>query len=358
MRLAQVALLLLSAPVAGIHAQGPVQLRVEVISEDGAVPLGYAVVSVPSQVQERFTDGAGRVVLALQAGRVLVRVKRLGFVPRDTTFDLAASPGQSLRVALTRVSFKLAPVRIVSHPPCRRPGIPPRGGDAQLRGIVDQLRQNAERYRLLTTAFPFTYEQERESTRRLGNGPEEPERTDTITVRGDITWRYRPGNIVVRGREADAVIKSAARSGPPSTKAPIEHDEWRMILPTISDLADDTFIENHCFHVAGLEERPEGRLLRIDIVASVRLRTPDVNVSVWLDPEGFQLRHATFTLVRAGRFPRILSVISEVDYVEVVPFVPVMHRTVTENVVRGRDATTTYMERQSIVRLTFTGARP
>jgi hypothetical protein len=331
-------LALASAAPGAAGAQALVGVRVEVIAQDGGLPLAYAVVSAPSQEIERFTDVGGRVVLPLRPGRLLLRVKRLGFVPRDTTLDVTGAPGQAVRVALTRVSFDLEAVRVVSWPPCTRPGIPRRGGDAQLRGIVDQLRQNAERYRLLTKVFPFTYDAAREFTRKDGDGPVTTERADTINVRGDIAFWYRPGRILVRERDGES--------------------EWKMRIPTLSDLADDAFVENHCFHVAGLENKRDQQLLRIDIVAAQRIRTPDVNVSVWLDPSDFQLRHATFTLVRAYGFPNLLHLVSSVDYVEVVPFVPVMQETITENLVRGDSVTSSYFERQTIVRLTFTGARP
>jgi hypothetical protein len=320
------------------EAQSPIGVRVDVVTQEGGLALAYAVVSAPSQDIERFTDVAGRVVLPLRPGRVQLRVKRLGYVPRDTTVEVTTVPGQAVRVALARVSFNLEAVRVVSWPPCTRPGIPRRGGDSQLRGIVDQVRQNAERYRLLTKMFPFTYDAERAFTRKDDGGPIIPDRTDTISVRSDVAFWYRPGRILMRERDGES--------------------EWKMRIPTLSDLADEQFIDSHCFHIAGLEAKRDQRLLRIDIVAAQRISTPDVNVSVWLDPEGFQLRHATFTLVRAFAFPNLLHLVSSADYVEVVPFVPVMHETITENLVRGDSVTSSYIERQTIVRLTFTGARP
>ncbi len=127
-------------------------------------------------------------------------------------------------------------------------------------------------------------------------------------------------------------------------------------------LAEQQFIDNHCFHVAGLEEKDGARLLRLDIVAAERLRGPDVNVTVWLDPAGYQLRHATFTLSSIPReFRNTVHVVSRVRYVEIVPDIPVMEETVAENLVRegrtGRE-TVAYTERQRIVSLTYRGARP
>lgn len=338
---------LAAAPLAQAQEPEPapqIPLRVFVVTALESAPLGYSVVSIPAQSVERFTDATGRVVLPVAGtGRVLLRIKRLGFVPRDTTV-MVTEPGQAVTVALSRVSFNLAAVRVVAWPPCRRPGIPRRGGDAQLRGIVEQLKQNAERYRLLVKSFPFSYQSERELSRKEPNGQPEIERTDTITVSGKPDWTYRPGRMLARD---------------PSQGV----NQWIMHIPVLSDLADESFIDNHCFHVAGLEQKEDQRLLRIDIVAAERLKSADVNVSVWLDPQGFQLRYASFTLTNFSRsFPTLLHVVSHVDYVEVAPSIPVMQQTVAENLVqelsRGRGATTMFAERQTILRLTFHGARP
>src|SRR5690606_33240629 len=225
-------------------------------------------------------------------------------------------PGQRVVIALTRVSFELAAVEVVAWPPCRRPGIPRRGGDAQLRGIVEQLRQNAERFRLLTTTYPFSYTSERELSRRVLDGAEGIESVDTILVAGAPDWRYEPGRIISRDR-------SDGTRG------------WFMHIPILSDLAEDRFIEHHCYHVAGPEDQEGDGLLRLDIVAAQRLRGPDVSVTVWLDPVGFQLRFATFTLSRIPpQFRDLMHLVSRVTYVEVAPFIPVMHETVAENLMR------------------------
>jgi hypothetical protein len=325
-------------------AQETIPIRVEVRADPSGLPLGYSVVSIPALGIERFTDAQGVVVLPVRPdSRVLLRVKRLGFIPRDTAVVIGAAAGQRITVALARVSFRLQAVQVVAWPRCRRPGIPARGGDSQLLGIVEQLRQNAERYRLLTSSYPFSYASEREFTQRKLNGPEEFQRRDTILVDGVPVWRYQPGRLISRDT------------------TPPRH-EWMMHIPVLSDLAEKQFIDNHCFHVAGLEEKDGQRLLRLDLVAAERLRGPDVNVSVWLDPDGYQLRHGEFTLsIIPRQFGSLLHVVSRVRYVEIVPGIPVMQETVAENLVssgpNGRERTS-YTERQRIVSLTYRGARP
>lgn len=320
----------------------PRNLAVRVVTEAERVPLGYSVVAAPALALERFTGASGSVVLPIPApGPVRLRIKRLGFTPKDTTVLVSAARTQSVTIALARVSFRLDEVRVVAWPPCEKPGI---GADADgtLRGIVDQLRQNAERYRLLITTYPFLYTMQRQFGERMPDGSYVASAQDVIPVSGTPEWTYRPGTLVARE--------------PRST-------QWVMRIPQLSDLAEDAFIGNHCFHVAGLEDKEGKRLLRLDVVAADALRDTDVNVSVWLDPEGYQLRHATFTLTKPPRAIRgLVSVTSAVRYREVIPFVPVMDRLVAENVsqtrTRGRSEKRVFIERQTIQDLIYRNARP
>jgi hypothetical protein len=135
-----------------------------------------------------------------------------------------------------------------------------------------------------------------------------------------------------------------------------------MRIPSLSDLTDEQFIDNHCFHVAGLEDKEGQRLLRIDIVAAERLKSSDVNVVAWLDPKDFQLRYATFSLSKIPQqFAGLLHSTSRVSYVELLPFVPVMQLMTAENLVqyeKPERRTRTFIERQRILTLAFLGERP
>ena len=321
-------------------------VTVRVVTALEGAPLGYSVVAIPTLDLERFTSASGVVVMPVPTpGQVRLRVKRLGFTPKDTTITVTDARSQSVTIALARVSFRLDVVRVVGWPPCKRPGIA-EGEDDQVRGIVDQLRQNAERYRLLTQSYPFVYTVRREFGRRASDGSLIIESADVLVVNGAADWRYRPGTLIAR--EPSSGIGGRA--------------EWVMRIPSISDLAEDRFVENHCFHVAGLEEKEGQRLLRLDIVAAERLKGTDVNIVVWLDPVDFQLRHATFTLTKPPPQVRgLLTSSSRVTYRELIPFVPVLELTVAENTVqegRSRTSTRILVERQRIERVMFRGVRP
>lgn len=318
----------------------PRNLLVRVQTAIEGAPLGYSVVALPALGIERFTGANGAVAVAVPtAGPQRLVVKRLGFTPKDTVIMVGDAPSQVVTVRLARVSFRLDPVRVVGWPPCRRPGL--RDATREVRGIVDQLRQNAERYRLLTRTYPFLYYMEREFGRREMDGSYVAESRSVVPVSATPGWTYRPGTLVARE---------------PGTT------EWLMRIPSIGDLAEQSFVDNHCFHVAGLEEKSGAQLLRIDIVAATRLRGVDVNVAVWLDPTDFQLRHATYTLTKAPPQVRgLLYSSSTARYRELLPFVPVLELLVAENTVqqgRARTETRVLIERQTLQSVQYTGARP
>ena len=321
-------------------------VTVRVVTAPEGAPLGYSVVAMPALDLERFTSASGVVLMPVPSpGQVRLRVKRLGFTPKDTTITVTDAPVQNVTVALTRVSFRLEAVRVVGWPPCTRPGIAD-DADEPLRGVVDQLRQNAERYRLLTRSYPFVYTVRREFGHQATDGSVVLEFADGIAVSSTPEWSYRPGTLV--GREQGA---GAGQRG-----------DWVMRIPSISDLAEEVFVANHCFHVAGLEEKEGQRLLRLDIVAAERLKSTDVNVVAWLDPQDFQLRHATFTLTKPPPQVRgLLTSSSRVTYRELIPFVPVLELTVAETTVqegRSRPTTKVLIERQRIEKVLFRGTRP
>lgn len=345
------AVLCVGAPLRAQDVTTPRQLTVRVVTAPEGIAVGYAVVAAAALGIERFTNASGIVAIPIPApGRVALRIKRLGFVPKDTMVLVTDAGSQSVVVALKRVEVKLEAVTVVAWPPCKRPGVPRRGGDARVRTVVEQIRQNAERYRLLIKTYPFNYASLREMGQRGLDGSEEIESSDTIVVTGQPSWTYRPGTLIAR--EDVRLLRRETRNA----------SEWVMRIPSIGDLAEQVFIDNHCFHVAGLEEKEGQRLLRIDIIAAERLKTADVNVVAWLDPQDFQLRYATFALSQIPpQFRGLLHSINRVSYVELLPFVPVMNLMTAENLVQLENPerrTQTFIERQRILTLSFLGARP
>lgn len=322
------------------------RLKVTVIAQVEQLPLPYAVVELPELGVERFTNSAGMIALPLErTGATRIRVRRIGFTPRDTVITVERTGAVEITVALTRVSYRLSEVRVVAWPPCREPGIPKRQADPLVVGILGQVQENAKQYRLLVEKYPFEYAMERQVGRKRPDGRIVADATDTTTIASRSEWRYRPGQIVRR---------EMGRATSP----------WVMMLPTLLDLADRSFIESHCFHVAGLEEKEGHRLLRVDLVAAERIKSPDVNASLWLDPVGYQLRFASFTLTRIpSQFRELSEVTSETAFRELFESVPIIaavdaEQTFREPRPRTLVSATAFTEKQRVVRVTFLGARP
>lgn len=335
----------LASPVA---AQDRVDrlVTIQARSAPDGLPLGHAVIAVPELGIERFTGERGAVIVAARPGPLRVSVKRLGFEPKDTVLQVSDAPTQVIAVTLTRLTIQLDSVRVEAWPACTEPGPPSAdaGSGADAAHVLEQLRQNAERFDLLRRSFPFIYSTERVFTYRLGEAPEVTQAVDTMLLSGDPPWRYRPGTLLASSR-AGLILNRRT---------------YTMRLPTLSDFASRAFVETHCFHLAGIEEKAGQRLLRMDIVAAERLRSSDVNVTVWLDTADFRLRFAAMELTRIPSQIRGLTrMTSEVTYLELIPFVPVMFFTVGENLERGSAGEERrLLERQQVLDVRYLGPRP
>ncbi len=340
--------LLLAGAATSVAAQEPtrraVQLRIEVRTEIEGAELGHSVVSIPELGLERFVGAGAVVVLLVPPGPAHLVVKRLGYYPKDTTILVSDAPSQVVTIVLALLSVRLGAVQVADWPPCLDPGLPRADTDPVGRSVVEQLRQNAERYRLLERSYPFIYAFERSFGRRTLEGLEVVERTDTSASSSQPNWSYKPGTLVRVRRRA------LSRA----------NDEYAMRIPSLRDISDPTFIANHCFHLAGIEDKGGQRLVRLDIVAAEALKEPDVNIAAWLDSADFRLRAATFHLTR---IPPVLAnlqrVTNEVFYLEVIPFVPVHYSITAERLEKDSNgAQRIHVERQLVLDVRFTGAVP
>ena len=260
-----------------VCAQGAGALvRGRVIERATGQPLEHAMVSLHPVGRQTFSNVEGQFgFAALPPGTYRLRVARLGFTPRELAVMLTAGADPPVvQVELDRASFSLAAVRVLAYPPCKRPGPPDARTSPDFAGIFEQVRQNAEQYRLLADSFPFGYRFERTRGERRADRTRLIERVDTQLVRSDHHgWSYRPGSVVAR--DASGYI---------------------MQLPTLADFASREFLRNHCFYYAGVDTSPGGRQVHVDFRAADRLRTPDVHGSVLLDAVSFQIRRAELDL--------------------------------------------------------------
>jgi hypothetical protein len=268
-------------------------------------PLAYAIVGIEGMDRAQFAGDSGTFFFGdLGFGSVRLQVRRLGFQPFDTTLFLVRGATTNVRVALRRVAVRLSEVDVRAHPPCRKPGPPPRS-DSALVSIFTQMKMNAEQYELLTREYPLVYVLEVQKSSRLKS--DGSTRVDSLYMDRFAalrTWRYRPGQLVVRKGTGHYVN-----------------------IPMIVDFADKSFIANHCFHYGGLAHIDQDTAIRLDVVAAQSLRTNDVSGSIYLDPETFQVRRTVLQLTMPlGRFGSIVDFEISTDFREVLQSIPVIWR--------------------------------
>lgn len=277
-------------------------------SSAALVPLSYAVVSLPQRGVERFTDGGGRFLLTeLPAGEHELLVRRLGYTPWRGRVRIVAGETTPLEVELAVIPVRLDAVTVQAMARCDRPGLPDARVASAVSVLVSLLRENADRYRLLASAYPFEYEHVRAvGTVTEGASPVVVfQSVDRLRDRSVPTARYRPGAVVT--------------PQPPPSPA----GEFLMSIPTILDLSDEAFARAHCFAYGGRETVGSETWLRLDVRAADRLRTPDVHGRFWLDSASSELRRMELELSHVERLPRALRHIAalrvQTHFTEIAP---------------------------------------
>jgi hypothetical protein len=316
-----------------------------VTTREGNVPLAYSVVSAASLGRERFSDAQGVFALAaLPAGALQLRVRHLGYSPADLNVTVRAGQTDTVRVSLAHIAVRLTAVDVRAYPECKNPGPPKASADSAFATVFDQLKQNAEQYRLLTDTYPFIYATERTLSSTLVNGDSRTERIDTLVVTS-TRWTYKPGSLVVQTRRGFTSSTS-------------------MNIPTLVNFAEKTFLENHCFYNGGLETVDGVELLRIDFNAASKIKDPDVDGSMYLDPVTFQIRRS---VLRLSKIPSGLRGLAETEAVtlfgEVLPSIPVIADITSVNRFQSGTnkpptAEASANERQRLISVRFTKGMP
>jgi hypothetical protein len=315
-----------------------------VVGQDAGTPLGYSVVSIPGigpLGTERYAGPRGTFAFPdLPPGAYTLRVKHLGYAPAEVPVQLLRGRVE-VRVALTRVVVRL-PV-VVVRPECTTPGAPDPAAAPDFAVLFDQVRQNAERYRLLAREYPYQYVVERTFSDQLRNGEYPITRVDTVTFASNTGWRYAPGRMV-------------------RTEVSGWRREQVLTLPTLADIVDSAFLANHCFFYAGLDTLTGVTLLRVDFLTAKRLRAPDIDGSVYLDTATYQIRGDR---IRLTRVPAAVSGLEGVSattlFQEVVPAVPIRSYVVGRNVFSPRPGPQTRVasiETQILLEVRFLRAIP
>ena len=291
-----------------VFAQGlPGLLIGDIVSRETDLPLGHAMVTVLGAERQTFASEAGVFAFrSMEPGRYRLHVTRIGYLPADVDVVVpAAGTPPRIRVVLERLAVKIATVKVVAVSSCTAPGRPDPTIEPDFAAIVVQLRLNAEHYRLLADSFPFAYQVQRLQADMRANGTRGTPRIDTLSFRTDHRgWEYQMGDMVERDR----------------------FGRYAMHLPDLRDLASYEFLNNHCFRFAGLDSTRDGALLRIDFRADVQIRKPDVNGSVFLDAQTYQIRRADLELTKIPpEVPEITAVHVTTLFREISPSIAVIH---------------------------------
>ena len=252
------------------------------------VALPYAVVSIGALGLERFSGADGRFVMPnVPAGTHAVTVRRIGFVPQPFTVTITAGGITTLEAQLVQIPVRLTAMKVRPAEPCKTPGLPDPAKFPEVAQLVGLLRENAATARTLATQHPFVYAQ----YRALGSLVNDSVHLVSVVAERMVGVRevlYRPGRVVT------TTGRGAARSSV-------------MTLPTILDLTDKAFIDNHCFRYSGSSVHAgmqgDETWVRLDVRASDKLRSPDVHGVFYLDSATAQLRRMELELSRADRLP-------------------------------------------------------
>jgi hypothetical protein len=304
------------AAVAGLASSQPVaaQAPTAVLLSTGTnQPVAYGTVLVDAAPQGRFTDAAGRFVVATGAHRV--RASNIGFWPVDTTVTVN---GGSAPVAVL-----LRPIVVDQSATSKLGRCTTMGLSAAVEDpVLVLLRENVDRYSILLDAYPFRYKWEE---RRIM-------RSDAASREGaDSRTGYTPGSDSSVGVDTTAFD---SRDRAPYAVGSVVHRSAHgpvLEVPTLRDLADPAFQAAHCFAFtsAGRSE------LRIDFRPADSIRVPDISGSVFLDATTFVVRRAVFDLTHPQELNEAMEGVTvTAKYQEVAPLVPMLASARTEQHIR------------------------
>lgn len=304
------------------------------------VPLPYAVLAISSVGIERFSGADGRYRLTqVPAGTYQLQVRRIGFVPQTFTVTVTAGATTNLDIGLVQVPVRLTAMLVRPVEPCLKPGLPDPSKEPGIATLVELLRENAETYRTLVQQHPYAYA----IYRALGSTLNDSVRITNIgaeRINGIRAVRYKPGKVVESAR-----------------------GQSTMQLPTVLDLTDKAFIENHCFHYRGTSVNNGATWFSLEVRAAEKIKAPDVHGIFWLDSATAQLRRMELELSRPDKLPSqlrdIQAVVVRTTFLEIAPGLSVVDDVCAINFLRpGKRPQPHPLELQHVQGVAFVGAAP
>jgi hypothetical protein len=273
-------------------------------------PVPYAVVALVPRFAQRFTDESGAFSFSrVPAGTYHIVARQVGFKPFDTTMVVAANQTVVVSATLERLTVELEEIAVVATRGCSQPGPPDAQGNPELAALFEQLKQSAQRYRLLATTYEFRYRMVRTFTDLDEVGAAQWTTRDTVEYVSSAAPHYRPGDVVGVAPLPDGTTAHA------------------VILPTLNDLADSVFQANHCFTFTGQVEQDGNEALRFHFRPPEALQAPDLEGDVDLDQRSYQIRRASVSLTHADKaWDKMRSATSIITFAELLPNIVVQRR--------------------------------
>jgi hypothetical protein len=278
-----------------------------IVARESATGLGYSIVGIPSRGIERLSNERGEFTLRdLRPGTIELLIRHLGYAPVRISRVVRAGAVDTVRVELSKLATQLGAVQVRASRVCTNPGAPKASVDAAFAAVLEQLEQNADQYRLVSAEYPFVYDMERRSSVRYVSGDVMTQRIDTVRVNTGVAWKYAPGAVVDR------------------TEDP--HNRQVLFnIPSLIHFADPIFLANHCFFSGGRDTADGSAALRIDFLAASKLKAPDVDGSMYIDPETYQIRRSVLRLTRIPpETPEISSVTVTTEFRTIVPWISIV----------------------------------
>src|SRR5262249_33062412 len=145
---------------------------------------------------DQFSNAEGRFMIRdLAPGPVALSVRHIGYTPFDTTVTVAAGDTVRLRLELPLITIQLPAIHALAKA-CAHPGGWEAQVGAELAMLFEQVRENADRNRLLSLSYPFELTVERKITKPEPALEARFVAFDTVVRASEREWHYAPGKML------------------------------------------------------------------------------------------------------------------------------------------------------------------
>jgi Carboxypeptidase regulatory-like domain len=330
-------LTLLSVAAGTAHAQSAT-VTGQVLSDEDGQPLAFAAVTVVSAAIDRLASERGTFVLrGLPPGQVRLRIRRIGYAPKDTVLTVAANATAELLVRLDRLALRLPTIVVRGTCTDQTPRQPQ---PVELATLFDQVRENAARLRLLAEERPFRIQTVAIGEQRNPrSGAMEVVRVDTAERGALPAIPYVPRRVMRRGEGA-------------------YRGHWVVLLPELPDLADSAFTNNHCLWYAGQTRFGTDSVVQVDFEPVPWLaKDVDLEGSFFVRVDDYQL---VGLITRLNRPPpqnrAIMGYEVRARFSEAVSGIPVLTEWELTNILRN--GTPGFVQRGKVTRIHWLAEPP